>query len=1061
MPAGALVRRTPAKVAAAAQADPRFQKLLAQLKGNAAKTKQHPPAARKAAEAQAAAKGPPNEKLAGAKAKQVDKMKEAEGKKPEVSGFVALLRAEIEKAMPKNLENATKFMQGGEKEQIKGAAAGNVSQQKAQAAGPVQQASAQAPSTAGVPAKEGAPIPEEGAPPPGAVDAGNAVPAPKPDADVSQEQTKTDADQQFKDAKVTPEQLQKANDPRFSAVLTAKSNVEKVATASPAKYRAGEKAALAEGVSKASVEAKKGLATAASIKVRSGAAVKSRQQLAKEKDEAERKKVTDTIEGIYNETKASVEKKLSTLEADVSAIFDRGINAALAAMQAYAKARIDRFYDERYTGVAGAARWLVDKFRDTPEGVKQILREARTRFTGEMDALAVQIGGVVDGRLKEAKNEVAKGQKRIDTYVKGLPRNLQAVGKEAQSAVADRFKELEQGIDSKAQELAQKLAQKYKEAHDKADEALKKIDEENKGAFKGLADKLGEVVKALMEFKDKLMAVLKKGQDAIEMILKDPIGFLGNLISAIKLGFNQFVGNIGAHMKRGFMQWLFGTLASAGIQIPSDFTLPSILKLVLDVLGLTYAWMRGEAVKLMGERNVALLEKLFEYIMITIRGGPAALWEKIKEDLGNLKAMVIDAIQTWLIDTVVKQAVAKVVSMFNPAGAIVQAVITIYNVVMFIVERASQIMALVEAVVNSVHAIASGAIGGAANWIEQALARMIPVAIGLLARLIGLGGLSDKIKEYITKVQTKVRAAVLGWLKKAWAWVKKLFGSLTGKKKDKKDEGPEHDAKVNRGLAHLRELTASSSKRGKLSRETAVKIAERIRRGNPVFKSISVIDGGETWDYDYVASPGKRDKGGNKDETLGEKLRNVIASASTAVPKGSLYRGDDNFSPGPIGIPLPQAQPSGPARALVQQARDEAEIQNPVHHVLKKKPGQKSIYTSFSQRVGEIGVPRSGAAYFTRAGSVIKIALAELAKLEAAGKIKIHTPAEVKAMILAADLDQRKSRGIVDGSNSKQAKTDANSVFDAMSKNQEVLIEGQIPEDIIIQVDPKTIKGRP
>jgi len=104
--------------------------------------------------------------------------------------------------------------------------------------------------------------------------------------------------------------------------------------------------------------------------------------------------------------------------------------------------------------------------------------------------------------------------------------------------------------------------------------------------------------------------------------------------------------------------------------------------------------------------------------------------------------------------------------------------------VMWVIENASRIVALIEAVVNSVHAIATGAIGGAAAWIEKALAGLIPIVIGFLARLIGLGGVSAKIKEFITKVQTKVRAAVLKWLKKAWEYVKKLFGR--GGSKDKK-----------------------------------------------------------------------------------------------------------------------------------------------------------------------------------------------------------------------------------------------------------------------------------
>ena len=65
------------------EADPRFVKVTNDLKNKAAKVKQHPAPAKKAAEAQAAAKGPANEKRAGAKEKQTDKIQDAKTKKPE------------------------------------------------------------------------------------------------------------------------------------------------------------------------------------------------------------------------------------------------------------------------------------------------------------------------------------------------------------------------------------------------------------------------------------------------------------------------------------------------------------------------------------------------------------------------------------------------------------------------------------------------------------------------------------------------------------------------------------------------------------------------------------------------------------------------------------------------------------------------------------------------------------------------------------------------------------------------------------------------------------------
>src|SRR5262249_32084109 len=155
----------------------------------------------------------------------------------------------------------------------------------------------------------------------------------------------------------------------------------------------------------------------------------------------------------------------------------------------------------------------------------------------------------------------------------------------------------------------------------------------------------------------------------------------------------------------------------------------------------TYERMRAKAVKLVGERAVKFIEKLVEYVRALISGGPAALWEKVKDDLSNLKAMVIDAIQDWLITTIIKKAVAKLVSMFNPVGAIVQAVLVIYDTVTFLIEKATQLLAFVEAVVNSITAIAQGAISGSANWIEKSLANMVPLLIGFLAQLLGLGGI--------------------------------------------------------------------------------------------------------------------------------------------------------------------------------------------------------------------------------------------------------------------------------------------------------------------------------
>ena len=773
-----------------ARSDPRYLRVTQQLKTNATRVKVHPPAAKKAGDAAAASKGPPNERMATGKTKQVEKIQDAKAGKPEPSSFLTLLRAEIEKAMPKTLGDTEKFMQGGKSEELKGGLKGNVSQQKTESTGKVASASAQQPAPAGE-AKQEVPLPKDPAAPSPKVPGGEAMPAPKSDADVSLQDSKQDVDQEMKDAKVNDRQLQKANDPRFSAVLDAKGAVAKQADSAPGQYRSQEKGVLGSAAAKANTDATKNAAQMLGVRSSSGARVLTRQQQQKAKDEAKRKEITDKIESIYNDTKARVEKKLADLDGEVNTMFDQGVDNALQVMTDYTETRIRDYKIDRYLSIplVGQARWIRDQFKGLPEEANAFYEEGRRVFQATMDKLIVRVANLVELRLKEAKAVVAKGQADIKAFVASQPKELQQFAQAAAKEVNERFKDLEGSIEDKKNELASSLAGKYKEAFDKANEALKKIQDSNKGLVAAFVEKLGEIIKILREFKDKVMALLAKARDAIDLIVDDPIGFLGNLIAAIKGGVSKFVDNIWTHLKKGFMAWLFGSLPP-GVEIPSDLSLPSILKLVLGVLGITYDKMRAKAVKLIGERNVKIIEKLVEYISVLIKGGPAALWEKIKEDLSNLKEMVIEAIMDWLITTLIKKAIEKIISMCNPVGAIIQAIIAIYNLVMFIVEKIQQILAFFEAIVNSIYNIATGAIGSAIDWIEQALARMIPVLIGFLARLIGLGGITDKIREFILKIQSKVDKAIDKVIAKIVETVKKLFGKGKGGDKEKTPGGP-------------------------------------------------------------------------------------------------------------------------------------------------------------------------------------------------------------------------------------------------------------------------------
>ena len=67
-------------------------------------------------------------------------------------------------------------------------------------------------------------------------------------------------------------------------------------------------------------------------------------------------------------------------------------------------------------------------------------------------------------------------------------------------------------------------------------------------------------------------------------------------------------------------------------------------------------------------------------------------------------------------------------SLLNPASAFVKAAMVIYDIVMFFINSGSQIMDLVNSIVDAVGAIANNAVGCAAK-----LAKSLPVVIGFLA----------------------------------------------------------------------------------------------------------------------------------------------------------------------------------------------------------------------------------------------------------------------------------------------------------------------------------------
>ena len=160
---------------------------------------------------------------------------------------------------------------------------------------------------------------------------------------------------------------------------------------------------------------------------------------------------------------------------------------------------------------------------------------------------------------------------------------------------------------------------------------------------------------------------------------------------------------------------------------------------------------------------------------------------------------------------------------------------------------------------------------------ENSLAKALPVAIGFMANLAGIGGITEKIKDVIKKLRQPIDKAV----EKVVNFVADKARALMGRKEEpattEKKESPEKTEKVSHGLTAIDQEEQKYLEKNKISRDEAEKVAVAVKRAHPVFKSLTVVDGGDTWDYEYVASPGRIKKGEKKLEgKINDEFENGI-----------------------------------------------------------------------------------------------------------------------------------------------------------------------------------------
>jgi len=286
-----------------------------------------------------------------------------------------------------------------------------------------------------------------------------------------------------------------------------------------------------------------------------------------------------------------------------------------------------------------------------------------------------------------------------------------------------------------------------------------------------------ELILVLMNFPSDLIgSIITNSLQALDDIQRDPVGFLINLLETMKLGFQKFFDNILEHLLGGLTDWLFSTVREAGLEPPADFSFESILKFVLEILGLTMDHMWELLAEHTDQNTVDQLRRAIDqgieigreawgFIQDVDERGMVAIWEYIESQLTNLWSVVLEQVSSWVMGRVIMVGMRWLLSLLDASGItpVINSCIAFFNAVQSAIEYLREILEVINDFVTTVASIARGELEPGAERMEQGLRNSLPIIIGFLANQFGLGNIGAQLQEIIADVREMVDAA-LNWL---------------------------------------------------------------------------------------------------------------------------------------------------------------------------------------------------------------------------------------------------------------------------------------------------------
>lgn len=685
--------------------------------------------------------------------------------------------------IPKSEDEADKFPKSGKLDELKTDFGKDVGNEKDRAASPVKQIK-EAPLPSGKSISE-VPVPaaKRGVKPP-IIDPKKAVPKPRAAEEISLQHESDNLDDVMTQNELTDNQLGNSNEPKFLETLKKKNDAQKEIAAAPENYQEKEQTILEGAGQQADQKMVSDMARMLGRKNRSTKNVHGGQKKKEKETEDRQREIKGDIDGFYNDTVSDVQTILDVMTQVVNNNFSVEIEFANKRFKDNVRSRLDDHYgwftwDDKLSEALGLSK-----------GVQHIFDSESALFTSYMDLVLDDIALKVVNGLNAAQARIDLGRQKMIDYKATLKGDEAKFAGELLEMAETQFQNLENSIDNKHEELLDGLATQYNEVQGDLQKEFDSINEElRKSWIEAAIDFIIDVGKAIYKLGKLLVSIVVRMAAIINDILAHPIDFFTNLVKGVKQAIKSFSTNIADHLKTAFWTWLTGATKNLNVQIPEKWDFKGLLGFAAQIVQIGKQELRrlaiqvfGEKVVEMVEKGVALGEKALEPVRILLNEGIGGLWNYLKETMSTAIDGVVKSVKESILYATINKALQWVAGLFIPGAAFIKAIQAIYKALRWLVDNIDHIVEMVNSILDSLEDAVRGNVGGIVKRVIKAITKAVVIGIDFLAKLVGIGGLSQKVQKAFKRLRKPILNGIRWVLKKAKKVLQKIgFFKLVNK----------------------------------------------------------------------------------------------------------------------------------------------------------------------------------------------------------------------------------------------------------------------------------------